>query len=120
MEGPPHTGRDQVVLSHYRISHSWLTNVFSLKGEAPPECIACQSALTVGHILLDCVNFRALHQQFYTANGMPDFFRIGKQENILAFLRAAVPPYIIVSRIRDNIFYFYLELYLPEPHIILL
>ena len=51
---PPQTHaesrRDQVVLSRCRIGHSWLTHVFLLKGEPPPECIGCQSPLTLKHI----------------------------------------------------------------------
>ena len=64
VEGLPHTHaggrRDQVVLSCCRIGHSWLTHVFLLKGEPPLECIGCQSALTIKHILLNSVDFMAL------------------------------------------------------------
>ena len=80
--------RDQVVLSRCRIGHSWLTHAFLLKGEPAPECIRCQSPLTIEHILLNCVDFMALRQQFYTANSMHELFTKVKQENILAFLSA--------------------------------
>ena len=66
-----------------------LTHAFLFKGEPAHECIGCQSALTIRHILLDCVDFMAMRQQFYRANGMPDLFTKVKQENILTFLRAA-------------------------------
>ena len=81
--------RDQVVLSHCRIGHLWLTHAFFLKGEPVPKCIGCQSPLTIKHILLNCVDFMALRQQFYTANSMHELFTKVKQEHILAFLSAA-------------------------------
>ena len=62
---------------------------FLLKGEPAPECIRCQSSLTIKHILLNCVDFMVLRQQFYTANSMHEFFTKVKQENILVFLSAA-------------------------------
>ena len=81
--------RDQVVLSRCRIGHSWLTHAFLLKGEPAPECIRCQSPLTIKHILLNCVDFMALRQQFCTANSTHEVFTKVKQENMLAFLSAA-------------------------------
>ena len=45
--------------------------------------------LTINDILLNCVDFMALHQQFYTANSMHELFTKEEQENILAFLSAA-------------------------------
>ena len=81
--------RDQMVLSRCYIGHSWQTHIFLLTGDPPPECIGCQSPLTLKHTLLNCVDFMALRQQFYTANNMHDLFTKVKEENILAFLRAA-------------------------------
>ena len=51
-----------------------------------------QIPLTIKHILLKCVDFTALRQQFYTAGGilrMHEFYIKVKQENISALLRAA-------------------------------
>ena len=56
--------RDQVVRSRCHIGHLWLTHAFLLKGEPAPECIGGQSPLTIKHILLNCVDCIALHQQF--------------------------------------------------------
>ena len=93
MGKPPqiHAGSqwDQVVLSRCRIGHSRLTHAFLLKGDPPPQCIGCQLPLTLKHILLNCVVFLALHQQFYSAGNMRDRFSKVKQEEILALLRIA-------------------------------
>ena len=44
------------VLTRIRIGHTHLTHCILLKGEDPPECIACDCCLTVKHILFDCVD----------------------------------------------------------------
>ena len=62
------------VLSRCHIGHSWLTHAFLLKGEPVPECIGCQSPLTIKHFLLNCVYFMTMHQQFYSANSMHEHF----------------------------------------------
>ena len=80
---------DEVVLCHCRIGHSWLTHALLLKVEPSPECIGCQSPLTIKHIWLNCVDFMALRQQFYTPNNMHELFTKVKPENILAFLMTA-------------------------------
>ena len=76
---------DQVVLNRCRIGHSWLTFFLGQGGTTPRMY---WMSLTIKHILLDCVDFMALCQHFYTANGMQDLFTKVRQKNILAFLRA--------------------------------
>ena len=88
LRGPPHTHaggwRDQVVLSYYRIGHSWLTHAFLLNGELPPQWIGCQSPLTLKRILLNCVDLMALHDLF-----------IKVKQNSLTFLRTAGLSHLI-------------------------
>jgi len=45
-----------------------------LKDEDPPICISCNSLLTVEHILINCVDFDIICQNFYTANNIKDLF----------------------------------------------
>jgi len=56
---------DRVVINHLRVGHTRLTNSYLLKGENQPECQACQSALTVKHILIDCTHLSAVHQRYF-------------------------------------------------------
>jgi hypothetical protein len=81
--------QDQVVLTHCRIGHSYLTHVCLLKGEPFPECIGCQCPLTPKHILIELPDFIALRQQFYNTNNIRDLYNEVKQEIILEFLRTA-------------------------------
>ena len=51
--------------------------------------LVTMTPLTIKRILLSCVDFMALHQQFYTANSMREIFTKVKEENIWAFLSVA-------------------------------
>ena len=53
--------RDQVV-------QTWLTHAFLLKGEPPSKYIGYQCSLALRHILLECVDFTALHRQYLNVN----------------------------------------------------
>ena len=57
-------------------------HLLSFSGGTLPECIGCQSLLTLIHILLDCVDFLNPRQQFYAAGNMHDLFSKVKQEEI--------------------------------------
>ena len=80
--------REAVVLRRCRIGHSHFTHSYLLKGEDPPECIACQCPLTIKHILLECGDTRLVRDDFYSSTSMQDLFsRVGGQQ-VLAFLKA--------------------------------
>ena len=56
-------------------SSSLATTVLAThSGDPPPEFIGCQSPLTLKRILLNCVDFLVLRQQFYSAGNMHDLF----------------------------------------------
>ena len=48
---------EETVLARVRIGHSYITHSYILKGEDQPQCVACNSPLTVKHKMLDCVDF---------------------------------------------------------------
>ena len=79
--------REGIVLRRCRIGHSYVTHSFILKGEPPPQCIPCQSQLTVKHILLDCVDFALARDNFYSASSMQDLFNHVSGSIILKFLK---------------------------------
>ena len=61
----------------------------------PAVCIGCQSPLTLKHILLDCFDFLAHHQQFYSAGNMHDLFPKVKQDFGLFENSWSLPPHIV-------------------------
>ena len=56
--------REEIVPCHLRIGHSFLTHRYLLAGEDPPECISCQENLTVDHILLHCLEYYHIREQY--------------------------------------------------------
>ena len=81
------TRRDEVVMTRLRIGHSRLTHSFLMKGEPPPECIGCNTAFTIKHILLDCVDFADVRKLFYNVQDMNKLFKTVSKEKILGFIR---------------------------------
>ena len=79
--------KEEVVLCRLRIGHTYFTHSFLLKGEDPPECIACQEPYTVKHILLDCGDLAFIRQRFYRATSLKDLFDRVNAKTILSFLK---------------------------------
>ena len=79
--------REEVVLSRLRIGHSYFTHSFLLRGEDPPECIACQEPYTIRHILLHCGDLSFIRQRFYQATSLKDLFDRINVNTILSFLK---------------------------------
>ena len=79
--------RDEVVLTRLRIGHSRLTHSFLMKGEPAPECICCDTAFTIKHILLDCVDFAEARKLFYDVQDIFSLFKTVTKEKILDFMR---------------------------------
>ncbi len=82
------TRRDEVVLCRSRIGHSRLTNSYLLKREPQPQCVPCQSPLTVEHILIHCVDFADARRHFYNVATVGELFRDVRADKVLDFLKA--------------------------------
>ena len=54
--------REEIVLCRLRLGHTRLTHSFILDHEARPECVQCDSYLTVKHILIDCLMYADLRR----------------------------------------------------------
>ena len=79
--------RDEVVLCRCRIGHTLYTDLYLLKGEPRPECVACQCPLTVRHILIDCVDFAHIRQRYFNQRSIQDLFREVEPNLIFKFLK---------------------------------
>lgn len=80
--------REEIVLARLRIGHTYLTHSYLLKGEPPPECIACQEPLTVKHILLYCVDFNHIRSQYFNCTDIKELFDKTDPTTILDFIKA--------------------------------
>ena len=80
--------REEIVLARCRIGHSHLTHTYLLRRELPPMCVACFCPLTVKHILVDCIDFSLIRQQYYNISSMKDLFMNTDPTKIIYFLQA--------------------------------
>ena len=54
--------KEEVVLTRLHIGHTKLTHSYLLQGEEQPECIPCQTPLTVKHILTECIDYSPIRK----------------------------------------------------------
>ena len=80
--------REEIVLARCRIGHTHLTHTYLLRRELPPVCVACFCPLTVKHILVECIDFSPIRQQFYNVSSMKDLFVNTDSNKIISFLQA--------------------------------
>jgi len=59
------TRHESSVLNRLRIGHTRFTHFYLITGDAPPECSSCNCQVSVRHILLECVNFNAIQDQYF-------------------------------------------------------
>ena len=71
-----------------RIGHSRLTHSYLLKGEPLPQCVFCACPLTVHHVLLECVDFDLIRQQYFSVRTMDELFHHVSADTLLKYLKA--------------------------------
>lgn len=49
--------KDDVILTRMRIGHSKITHKHLLEKREWPKCQRCNQALTIKHIIVDCIGF---------------------------------------------------------------
>ena len=81
------SGREELVLARLRIGHSHLTHAYLLKREDQPECITCDCAFTIKHILIDCFEFGDIRPQYFDVPDIKTLFDTVSPENIIGFVK---------------------------------
>jgi hypothetical protein len=79
--------RDELIIHRLRIGHTHLTHAFLLNKEDPPECISCQTPLSVEHILLNCVEFMVIREKYYKCDTLSELFSIIPSRTIIEFIK---------------------------------
>ena len=74
--------REETVLVHLHIGHSYLTHSFLLKGEEHPMCISCKEPLTLKHVLLQWWDAGEVQKKFFETNSMRALFKSTCVEDI--------------------------------------
>ena len=78
--------KEDIILTRLRIGHSRLTHKHYLAHEDPPECILCNSPLTIKHVLIECVDTADIRKQFFNCPDLKTLFNSVAGDTILAFL----------------------------------
>ena len=78
--------KEDIILTRLRIGHSRLTHKHYLANEDPPECIPCNSLLTIKHVLIECVDTADIRKQFFNCPDLKTLFNSVAGDTILAFL----------------------------------
>jgi len=76
-----------VIINRLRIGHICLTHSYLLAGGDQPECVTCQCPLTVKHILIDCSDFRDIHNKYFVATMMKEVFEQVSMRNVINFIK---------------------------------
>ena len=82
--------RDAVLINRLRIGHTRLTHSYLLSGDDQPVCSACQSPLTVKHLLIECVNFAATCSRYFRASSMKDVFENVDAQSVIDFIKEII------------------------------
>ena len=78
--------KDEVFLCRLNTGHTRLTHSFLLKKEMAPICTACDTRLTVTHILLECKKYREIRKQYYSSGTLQELKNI-RPSNIIRFMK---------------------------------
>ena len=75
------------IIRRLRIGHTYLTHGYLLRGEMSPECIPCCETFSVKHILLECIEFQDVRNEYYNANSLKELFEKVPYARIFGFLK---------------------------------
>ena len=78
--------KENTVLTRLHIGRSYLTHSFILRKEEAPICVACNTALTIKHILIECADLLEVWKKYFKQKSLYSLFRNVNPEIIFCFL----------------------------------
>ena len=81
------TRKENTVLNRLHIDHSYLTHSFILGKEEVPVCVACNTVITVKHILTECADLLDIRKKYFEDRSLCLIFRNVIPEIMFDFLR---------------------------------
>ena len=81
------TRKEDTVLNRLHIGHSYFTHSFLLKKEESPVCGACNTTITVKHILIECADLVEDRKKYFEDRSSYLLFRNVNPENIFDYLK---------------------------------
>ena len=79
--------REEIVLARLRIGHTHMTHSYLLKGEDPPDCIPCNTILSVKHLLIECTDLAPYRDKYFYVDNLKTLFDTVKFESLFDFLK---------------------------------
>ena len=79
--------RDEIIIHRLRIGHTFLTHGYLLKRDSSPQCSACQTQLTVEHVLLHCSTWNATRADHLTVTSLFDLFSTVTSRCIVDYIK---------------------------------
>ena len=79
--------KENTVLNRLHIDHSYLTHSFILRKEEAPVCVACNTVITVKHILIECADLLEIRKKYFEEKSLYSLFQNVIPEIIFDFLR---------------------------------
>ncbi len=76
-------------MNRIRIGHTYLTQKYLLHGDEQPLCISRNEALTVSHVLVDCVEFMDVRDQYFSVANLKELFDVVAVNVIVNLIREA-------------------------------
>ena len=77
----------KTVLNRLHIGHSYFTHSFLLKKEEPPVCVACNTTISVKHILIECADLVEVRKNYFVERSLHSLFRNVNPEKFLDYLK---------------------------------
>ena len=81
------TRKEDTVLNRLHIGHSFFTHSFLLKKEEPSVCGACNTTITVKHILIECADKLEIRQKYFKETSLYSLLRNVNPEKIFDCLK---------------------------------
>ena len=81
------TRKESTVLNRLHIGHSYLIHSFILRKEEASVCVACDTVITVKHILVECADLMVIRKKYFEEKSLYSLFRNVIPERIFDFLR---------------------------------
>ena len=66
--------KENTVLNRLHIDHSYLTHSFILRKEEAPVCVACNTVITVKHILIECADLLEIRKKYFEEKSLYSLF----------------------------------------------
>ena len=68
------TRKEDTVLNRLHIDHSYLTHSFLFKKEEPSVCVACNAAIAVKHLLIECACLVEVRKKYFEERSLYSLF----------------------------------------------